>query len=167
MGTQKHTKSHTGNKNSSKTFSAKRPQSDDDFGPEQCPQRRQEVTKGPPRDPKGAPKGHQDSAKDRQSSQRDPRWTPSGPIDTPSGTKEGPERTQRAPKAAQRATQKTRNLQKNAAKRPQSDDDLRKADSKIDKTAAEWRRYHARSPQPVNKNGLGAWPPCGHQLADV
>ena len=43
---------------------------------------------------------------------------------------------------------------KNAAKRPQSGDDLEEAESKIDKTAAEWRRYHARSAQPGNKKGL-------------
>ena len=68
-----------------------------------------------------------------------------------------PKRAQRAhkggPEPHREQYRNPKMKKKKAAERPQSDDDLEQADSKIDKTAAEWRRYHARSAQPGNKNG--------------
>ena len=71
-----------------------------------------------------------------------------------------PKRAQRAHKGApephKEQYRNSKMNKKKAAERPQSDDDLEQPDSKIDKTAAEWRGYHARSAQPGNKSGQGA-----------
>ena len=59
MCTQRHTKSHPGNNNSSRKFPAKRPQSADDFGPKAAPtlipRGAEETPQGPQRCPDGTP----------------------------------------------------------------------------------------------------------------
>ena len=79
----------------------------------------------------------------------------------------GPRKYTKSPQSRTESNTDNTNMnKKKAAKRPQSGDDLEEADSKIDKTAAEWRRYHARSPQPVNKNGPAIeWSSNGAQVA--
>ena len=117
--------------------------------------------KAAPRQPKRTP-GHP------KESPRVIRGTPQGPHQSPARHHVAPRSPKETPGSTQTRPRSHTGNKKSpkifSAKRPQNGDDLKPEGTISDKTAAEWRRHHARSPQPGNKNGGGRVAGSGRSL---
>ena len=121
-----------------------------------------------PTEPKTVPRYPKGTPGQPKESPRVAKETPKGPHQSPSRQHKAPKGTQRDPnghpKPPKEPNRKQEIIKIFPAKRPQSGDDLKQDETISDKTAAEWRRHHARSPQPGNKNGGGRVAAPGRSL---